>query len=55
MRNRKQEKGLTVNVVAGSHVVFFGLDLTASKRPGFRGFAIKRLDHQEGEIVWQRE
>ncbi len=54
MRNRKQEKGLTVNVIAGSHVVFFGLDITAAKRPGFRGFAIKRLDHQEGETVWHR-
>ena len=54
MRNRKQEKGLTVNVIAGSHVVFFGLDLTPAKRPGFRGFGIKRLDHQEGETVWHR-
>ena len=54
MRNRKQENGLTVNVIAGSHVVFFGLDLTPAKRPGFRGFGIKRLDHQEGEIVWHK-
>ena len=54
MRNRKQEKGLTTNVIAGTHVVFFGFDLTAAKRPGFRGFAIKRLDHEEGETVWHR-
>ena len=54
MRNRKQEKGLTTNAIAGSHVVFFGFDLTAAKRPGFRGFAIKRFDHEEGETVWHR-
>src|SRR6266513_421025 len=54
MRNRKQENGLTANIIAGSHVVFFGLDLTAAKRPGFRGFGIKRFDHQEGETVWHR-
>lgn len=54
MRNRKQEKGLTANVIAGSHVVFFGLDLSAAKRPGFRGFGIRRFDHQEGETVWHK-
>ncbi|MGH9970684.1 MAG: phospholipase D-like domain-containing protein [Pyrinomonadaceae bacterium] len=54
MRNRKKEKGLTANVIAGSHVVFFGLDLTPAKRPGFRGFGIKRFDHQEGETVWHK-
>lgn len=43
MRNRKQENGLTADIIAGSHVVFFGLDLTAAKRPGFRGFGIKLL------------
>jgi phosphatidylserine/phosphatidylglycerophosphate/cardiolipin synthase-like enzyme len=54
MRNRKQEKGLTANVIAGSHVVFFGFDLTAAQRPGFRGFGIKRFDHKEGETVWHK-
>jgi len=54
MRDRKQGKGLTVNVIAGSHVVFFGLDLTPAKRSGFRGFGIKRFDHEEGETVWHR-
>ena len=54
MRNRKQEKGITVNVIAGSHVVFFGFDLTPAKRPGFRGFGVKRFDHEEGEIVWHK-
>lgn len=54
MRVRKIQTGITVNAIAGSYVVFFGMDLTAAKRPGFRGFAFKRLDHQEGETVWMR-
>jgi phosphatidylserine/phosphatidylglycerophosphate/cardiolipin synthase-like enzyme len=52
MRVRRKEQGLTVNVVAGSHVVFFGLDLTKANRPGFRGFAFKRRDHVEGDTIW---
>ena len=54
MRKRKEENGMTVNLIAGSHVVFFGFDLKPAKRPGFRGFAVKRFDHEEGEIVWHR-
>ena len=52
MRGRKKHGGLTVNVVAGTHVVFFGLDLAASKRPGCRGFGFKRYDHSEGDTIW---
>lgn len=54
MRVRKSQSGLTVNSIAGSHVVFFGLDLAASKRPGFRGFAFERTDHKKGETYWLR-
>lgn len=56
MRNRKKKDGLVVNAIAGTHVVFFGLDLEMGPedRAGFRGFGFKRLDHLEGEIVWQR-
>ncbi len=54
MRVRKKDRGLTVNAVAGTYVVFFGLDLTAARRPGFRGFAFMRLDHGNGESVWLR-
>jgi hypothetical protein len=28
--------GLTGNAIAGTYVVFFGLDLTQAQRPGFR-------------------
>ena len=52
MRRRRQHAGLTVNAIAGTYVVFFGLDLAKSKRAGFRGFAFKRLDHVEGDTIW---
>lgn len=54
MRNRKPFRGLTINAIAGTYVVFFGLDLTPAKRAGFRGFAFMRLDHTSGEAVWLR-
>lgn len=54
MRRRKKHGGLTVNAVAGTHVVFFGLDLASNKRTGFRGFGFKRFDHNEGDTIWLR-
>ncbi len=54
MRLRKDRNGLTVNAIAGTHVVFFGLDLAEEQRPGFRGFGFKRFDSVEGETVWMR-
>ena len=54
MRRRYDQDGLTINVIAGAHVVFFGLDLIESERPDFRGFAFRRLDPAEGETVWLR-
>ena len=54
MRATKQKNGITVNAIAGTYVVFLGLDLQASYRKGFRGFAIKRNDHEEDEETWLR-
>jgi hypothetical protein len=54
VRHRKKHSGLTVNAVAGTHVVFFGLDLAPNKRAGFRGFGFKRFDHDEGDTIWLR-
>jgi phosphatidylserine/phosphatidylglycerophosphate/cardiolipin synthase-like enzyme len=54
MRSRTRHQGLTVNTIAGTHVVFFGLDLSAARRPGFRGFAFQRHDPLEDETVWMR-
>jgi phosphatidylserine/phosphatidylglycerophosphate/cardiolipin synthase-like enzyme len=52
VRHRRRRAGLTVNAVAGTHVVFFGLDLAANKRAGCRGFGFKRYDHDEGDTIW---
>lgn len=54
MRCPKSQDGLTVNAIAGTHVVFLGLDLAEAQRPGFRGFGFKRFDPEEGETVWLR-
>jgi phosphatidylserine/phosphatidylglycerophosphate/cardiolipin synthase-like enzyme len=54
MRRRTRHDGLTVNVIAGSHVVFFGLDIIKSRRRGLRGFGFKRFDAVTGETVWLR-
>ena len=52
MRNRKTNKGLSVNAVAGSYVVVLGLNITNAMRKGLRGFAIKRTDKIEKETYW---
>ena len=44
--------GLTVNAIAGTHVVMLGLDMDKSKVAGLLGFAIKRTDHTENERYW---
>ncbi len=54
MRKRKQLNGITVNAIAGTYVVFLGMDLNKSFHKKFRGFAIKRLDRSDGEITWAR-
>lgn len=54
MRERQEKNGLTVNVIAGTHVVFFGLDLSPEQRAGFRGFGFKRFDAVTGETIWLR-
>jgi phosphatidylserine/phosphatidylglycerophosphate/cardiolipin synthase-like enzyme len=52
MRNRIQNQGLTVNAVAGTHVVLLGLDLSDNARKGCLGFSIQRDDHETGETAW---
>ena len=54
MRRRIKSSGLTVNIIAGSYVVFFGLDLAKPKRTAFRGFGFKRFEAATGEIIWLR-
>ncbi len=52
MRKRRTKTGLTVNAIAGTHVVLLGLDLAAAQRKGCLGFAIQREDHTEDERYW---
>src|ERR1043166_311677 len=54
MRKRKVSGGLTINAIAGTYVLCFGLDLAPAKRRAFRGFGFKRLDHVTGETIWLR-
>ncbi len=54
MRVRGIKDGLTVNAIAGTYVVFFGLDLAEAARPGFHGFGFRRTDTTEGETIWLR-
>ena len=54
MRAKASKDGVSVNVIAGSFVVFFGLDISNAKRKGFRGFAFKRSDLTTGETIWLR-
>lgn len=54
MRKRVRQSGITVNAIAGTHVVFLAFDVIASKKKGLRGFAIRREDHEEGEVAWIR-
>lgn len=52
MRIKHSSKGLTVHVIAGTHVVLLGFDLSPEKRKACLGFAIQREDHTENERYW---
>lgn len=52
MRKKETGAGLTVNAIAGTHVVLLGFDLAATQRKGCLGFAIQRDDHTEDECYW---
>lgn len=54
MRCRKVKDGVTVNAVAGNHVVMLGFDLSPSRRRDCLGFAIQREDKTEGERYWMK-
>lgn len=54
MRRRKSKDGVTVNAIAGNHVVTLGLDLDAARRKKCLGFAIQREDKTEDERYWMR-
>ena len=54
MRARKKANSITANAIAGTHVVLLGLDIDASKRAGFLGFAIQRTEAKTGNVFWMK-
>jgi phosphatidylserine/phosphatidylglycerophosphate/cardiolipin synthase-like enzyme len=52
MRNKEQKRELSVQAIAGTHVVLLGIDLARQDCPGLLGFALRREDHTEGEKYW---
>ncbi|MEX2745606.1 phospholipase D-like domain-containing protein [Rhizobium mongolense] len=54
MRKRETNAGVTVNAIAGCHVVTLGLDISEDKRAGLRGFAVRRTDPTEQETFWMK-
>ncbi|HWP32447.1 MAG TPA: hypothetical protein VNL97_01740, partial [Solirubrobacterales bacterium] len=54
MRRLRKKDGVTVNAVAGNHVVMLGLNLTPDRRRDCLGFAIQREDKTEGERYWMK-
>src|ERR1043166_2610651 len=52
MRNKEQKGNLSVQAIAGTHVVLLGMNLPEQDCPGLLGFALRREDHTEGEKYW---
>ncbi len=52
MRNKGQSGGLSVQAIAGTHVVLLGMNLPQEKCAGLLGFALRREDSTEGEKYW---
>ena len=52
MRDRKTTQGLTVQAIAGSHVVLLGFNLERTACTGLMGFGVHRTDHTENEAYW---
>ena len=52
MRKRKTQGSLSVQAIAGTHVVLLGMNLPKSACKGLLGFAIRRQDHTENESYW---
>lgn len=49
MRKKVIEGNLSVQAIAGSYVVLFGIDMDETASQGVLGFAIERTDHSEGD------
>ena len=54
MRAKQSNQGVTVNAIAGNHVVLLGFDITAAKRKGLLGFTMSRKDLTENEEAFMK-
>lgn len=54
MRKKIKDGDLTVQAIAGSYVVMFGMNIPKNKTSKLLGFAIQRTDHAENETTWMR-
>ncbi len=54
MRTQRTSDGLTVQAVAGSHVMLLGWDFPKSKCKRLAGFGVNRTFHEEEEAFWLR-
>lgn len=54
MRKKSSDGPLTVQAIAGSYVVMFGINMPKNKTQKLLGFAIQRKDKQENEVTWMR-
>ncbi len=52
MRKKEVNGPLSVQAIAGTHVVLLGMSMPQDKCPGLLGFAIRREDKTEGETYW---
>ena len=52
MRKKDIEGDLSVQAIAGTHVVLLGMDFPEQNCAGLLGFALRREDHTEGEKYW---
>jgi phosphatidylserine/phosphatidylglycerophosphate/cardiolipin synthase-like enzyme len=52
MRKKNTKGDLSVQAIAGTHVVLLGIDFPEQNCPGLLGFALRREDHTEGEKYW---
>jgi phosphatidylserine/phosphatidylglycerophosphate/cardiolipin synthase-like enzyme len=49
MREPASGPGLTIQLISGTYVVLIGISVDPGQEDGLLGFAIERIDHQEGE------
>jgi hypothetical protein len=52
MRKKAKSGPLSVQAIAGTHVVLLGIDMEEQASRGVLGFAIERTDHTEDERYW---